>query len=152
MPSPTTIFDNLEILVIIPMIPNIRRDHVLRDGLEWNSLYTHDTVCVCVCVLGGGGWGGGGGEWWAVVGGAKGMTLAAHDGNPSVETAAWKVKRWPCNLVRQTPKHKIMGSSPAVATWLINKRPRGLDTMLEPKTQYTRMFWKVLNRICYLRY
>ncbi len=35
-----------------------------------------------------------------------------------------------------------------------NKRPRGLDALLELKTQYTRMFWKVVNRIklCYLRY
>ena len=33
-----------------------------------------------------------------------------------------------------------------------NKRPRGLDDLLELKTQYTRMFWKVLNTIGYLRY
>ncbi len=31
-------------------------------------------------------------------------------------------------------------------------RPRGFNDLLELKTQYTRMFCKVLDRICYLRH
>ncbi len=44
--------------------------------------------------------------------------------------------------------------APGLQGWewkkITNKRPRGLDDLLELKTQYTRT--KVLNRICYLRY
>ncbi len=33
-----------------------------------------------------------------------------------------------------------------------NKRPSGLEDLLELQTQYTIMFWKVLDRLWYLRY